>query len=354
MPTVVGFFPNVKTGIEAEKAMKRLAIIVAVLLLGGLFAWWFDLPARLGFGAPANGPITLYGNVDIRQVELGFRVSGRISAMEFDEGDSIKPGDALARLDAKPYEDALAASQAQAASLKAQLDKLVAGPRIAEISQARAQLDEQTANYENAKLAYERAAQLRPGGAIAQSTLDSAKAGRDAALARVVSAQQALDLLLEGTRSEDLAAARANLQQAEANVGAAQTSLADTELKAPASGTILSRLREPGAIIAPSDIVYVLSLDRPVWVRAYVPEPVLGKIHPGLEVTVTTDSAPDRPYRGKIGFISPVAEFTPKSVETPELRTDLVYRLRVVIDEPDQGLRQGMPVTVHIPEPGRP
>ncbi len=334
--------------------MKRLAPLLIVLLLGGLAAWWFDLPARLGLGGAGSGPIRLYGNVDIRQVELGFRVGGRISAMEFDEGDSVKPGDLLARLDAKPYEDALAAAKAEAAALKAQLDKLVAGPRIAEISQARAQLDEQAANYENAKLAFERATQLRPGGTIAQSSLDNFKAARDAALARVVSAQQALDLLLEGSRKEDIAAARATLQGAEANIAAAQTALDDAQLQAPASGTILSRLREPGAIIATSDIVYVLSLDRPVWVRGYVSEPLLGKIHPGLEVTVTTDSAPDNPYRGKIGFISPVAEFTPKSVETPQLRTDLVYRLRVVIDAPDQGLRQGMPVTVHIPEPGGP
>lgn len=334
--------------------MKRFAPLLVVLLLGGLAAWWFDLPARLGFAKPENGPVTLYGNVDIRQVELGFRVGGRISEMNFDEGDSVKPGDLLARLDAKPYEDAFAAAEAQAAALKAQLDKLVAGPRIAEISQARAQLDEQTANYENAKLVYERAAQLRPGGTVSQSVLDSNKAARDAALARVVSAQQALDLLLEGSRKEDIAAARASLQGAEANIAAARTALDDARLKAPASGTILSRLREPGAIISTSDIVYVLSLDRPVWVRGYVSEPLLGRIHPGLEVTVTTDSAPDRPYRGKIGFISPVAEFTPKSVETPELRTDLVYRLRVIIDEPDQGLRQGMPVTVHIPEPNGP
>lgn len=334
--------------------MRRLVPILAVLLLGGLLAWWFDLPARLGFGAAKGGPITLYGNVDIRQVELGFRVSGRISEMNFDEGDSVKPGDLLAQLDAKPYEDALAAAQAQAASLSAQLDKLVAGPRAAEIAQARAELDEQIADFENAKLAYDRAKQLRPGGTIAQSTLDSARAARDAASARVASAQQALDLLLEGSRREDIAAARASLQGAQANIATAQTALDDTRLKAPASGVILSRLREPGAIVATSDIVYVLSLDRPVWVRGYISEPLLGKIYPGLEVTVTTDSAPDHPYRGKIGFISPVAEFTPKSVETPELRTDLVYRLRVVVDEPDQGLRQGMPVTVHIPQQSGP
>ena len=156
-------------------------------------------------------------------------------------------------------------------------------------------------------------------------------------------------MLLEGTRSEDVAGARAALDVASARLAATQTALADTRLAAPADGVVLSRVREPGAIVGPSDIVYVLSLTRPVWVRAYVGEPQLGRIHPGMEVTVVTDSAPGKPYKGRIGFISPVAEFTPKSVETPDLRSDLVYRLRVIIDQPDDGLRQGMPVTVQLP-----
>jgi len=160
---------------------------------------------------------------------------------------------------------------------------------------------------------------------------------------------EALRLLEEGTRPEDIAAARANLQASESSLASAQTSLKDATLVAPADGVILSRVREPGAIVSPSDIVYVLSLANPVWVRAYIAEPNLGRIHTGMRVQVFTDSAPDKPYSGTIGFISPVAEFTPKSVETPELRTDLVYRLRIVIDQGSNGLRQGMPVTVRIP-----
>lgn len=330
---------------------RRLILLLAMLLIGAAAAWWFDLPARLGWRGGENESLTLYGNVDIRQVQLGFRVNGRIAQMKFDEGDAIKPGDLLARLDAKPYQDAMQAAKAQADGQRASYEKMVAGPRAAEIAQARAALQERIADFDNAKLAYDRSVQLRPGQTISQAALDNALAARDTASARVTSAREALQLLLAGNRSEDIAAAKASLAGAEANLSATQTSLEDTELKAPAAGVILSRLREPGAIVATSDIVYVLSLDRPVWVRTYIAEPRLGLIHPGLEVTVTSDSAPDKPYRGKIGFISPVAEFTPKSVETPELRTDLVYRLRIIIDEPDQGLRQGMPVTVHLPEP---
>ena len=109
---------------------------------------------------------------------------------------------------------------------------------------------------------------------------------------------------------------------------------------------ILTRIQEPGAIVAEGAPVYTLSLTAPVWVRTYVAEPDLGRIHPGMPAAVTTDSAPDKVYAGQIGFISPVAEFTPKTVETTSLRTDLVYRLRVIVDNPDNGLRQGMPVTV--------
>jgi HlyD family secretion protein len=209
--------------------------------------------------------------------------------------------------------------------------------------------EERLADLKNAEQVYERSSRLRPGGVVSEAALDQAKAARDMAKARVRSAVEALRLLEQGTRREDIAAARANLQASEAGLASARTSLKDATLYAPADGIVLSRVREPGAIVAPSDIVYVLSLATPVWARAYVAEPNLGRIHTGMKVEVLADSAPDKPHSGTIGFISPVAEFTPKSVETPELRTDLVYRLRVVIDQGTNGLRQGMPVTVRIP-----
>lgn len=326
---------------------KALAIIAVALAAGGAIAWWSGL---LGVGSRESGPyLMLYGNVDIRQVQLGFRVSGRIAEALVDEGDRVKAGDRLASLDAQPYQDQIRIADAQAAAARATLQKLEAGPREAEIDQARAVHQERVADQQNAQLAYERSARLRPTGAVSEAALDTAKAARDMAVARTQSALEALRLLEQGTRPEDIAAARANLQASEASLASAQTALKDATLNAPADGVILSRVREPGAIVGPSDIVYVLSLATPVWVRAYIAEPNLGRIHTGMKVEVFADSAPDKPYSGTIGFISPVAEFTPKSVETPELRTDLVYRLRVVVDQHRNGLRQGMPVTVRIP-----
>lgn len=331
----------------------RIRIAVPILIAAAIAAgWWFDLPGRLGWRAAGDGPLTLYGNVDIRQAELGFRVSGRLVEMKLEEGEAVTEGQVLARLDDRPFQDSVAAAKASVAARQADLDRLVAGPRAAEIAQARATVAEREADLANARLAFDRAQELRQKGNAPQSTLDQTLAARDMAQARLDADRQALELLLEGSRAEDIAAGRANLAAAQADLATAETSLADATLEASADGIILSRVTEPGAILSPSSVAYVLSLTKPVWIRAYVAEPDLGRVHPGLMVEVVTDTRPDRPYRGRVGFVSPVAEFTPKTVQTPELRTDLVYRLRIIVDDADEGLRQGMPVTVRVPKAG--
>jgi HlyD family secretion protein len=325
------------------------------LILGGILAvataagLWFYIPA--GWVGHVDKPLTIYGNVDIRQVPLGFRVGGRIEKVFFDEGDDVKAGSIIARLDNVPYRNAMDSADAEVLGLRSTLDKLVAGPRKSEIAQAAATLNERLADLEHLELVLERAVRLRPNGTISQAGLDEASAARAAAAARAESAREALGLLHEGSRAEDIATARATLAAAEAKLASARTSLADTELRAPNDGVILSRVREEGAIVSPSDIVSVLSLRQPVWVRSYISETDLGKIHPGMELGVYSDTHPDAPVKGTVGFISPVAEFTPKSVETAELRTDLVYRLRIIIPDALQ-LRQGMPVTIKVPQAG--
>lgn len=325
-------------------AKTKIAIAASVVVFTAIAVTAFSLRSRRD---PAE--LTLWGNVDIRQVQLGFRVGGRIAEALVDEGDVVEAGRPLARIDAEPLRDAVHSAEAIVAQRTAVRDKMVAGPRAAEIALARAQLLEQQANLDDAQRDLARAEKLLPNGTVSRSVFDQANAKRNAASARVDSSIQSLRLLEDGYRAEDIAAAKADLAAAEAALSSARTSLSDTELRAPAGGVILSRVREPGAMITSSDVVYVLSLERPVWVRAYVAETALGRVHPGMKVTLTNDTRPKQPYRGTIGFVSPVAEFTPKSVETPELRTDLVYRLRIVVDDPDTGLRQGMPVTVHLP-----
>ena len=332
--------------------MKKRVLIAAAIVLalaGGVaLAWREGLPQQLGWGGDNSRALTLYGNVDIRQVQLGFRVSGRLASLTFEEGDSVKVGELLAMLDDKPYRDEVAAAEATVAASAATYAKLKAGPRAQEIGEARADLAARQAALRNARLSYDRISKLQPTAAASRSALDAARAERDQAEAEVTAAEQSLSLLEEGSRAEDIAVAAANLDQADAQLQSAQTALGDTELRAPADGIILSRVAEPGAILSAGSSVYVLSLTKPVWVRAYVGEPDLGRVQPGMKVTVASDSEKGRLYHGTVGFISPVAEFTPKAVETPQLRSDLVYRLRIVVEDAGPALRQGMPVTVRL------
>ncbi|HEX7061088.1 MAG TPA: secretion protein HlyD [Woeseiaceae bacterium] len=325
---------------------KRIrVVVVAGLLLAGIAGYAFFSAWRGDRDAAA---LTLYGNVDIREVELAFRVPGRLEEMAVDEGDRVRQGQRLAALDAGPYRDALEMAEARVAARRANAAKLEAGNRPQEIEQARAAVRAAEAAAGNAERDFERQRDLLESGGSSAKIVQAARALRDETAARLASAREALELSLAGPRSEDIAAARAELGIALAERDQAHTSLADAELLAPSDGTILARVREPGSVLQAGEPVYTLSLDEPVYVRAYVGEPDLGRVVPGATVFVTTDSG-DQRYRGRVGFISPRAEFTPRSVETTELRTDLVYRLRIVVEEAGDGLRQGMPVTVHVP-----
>ncbi len=325
--------------------MKRRLVIIIVLLLvlGG--GWYF-------YARESNGrqQLQLFGNIDIREVSLGFRVPGRISEVLKDEGDSVTQDEVIARLDAEPYRHGLEQAEAQVASLQARLEKLESGYRKEEIEQARAALREAEASSAKAEQDFARQQDLVRTKAISQQEFDAASASRDVATARLNSARANLDLLEAGNRPEEIAEARAAVAQAKATAAAARLQVRDTELKAAEKGVVLTRAQEVGAIVQTGATVFTVSLQNPVWGRVYISEPSLGRIHPGMEVQIFTDSRPDRPFRGQVGYISPRAEFTPKSVETPDLRTSLVYRVRVVITDGDDSLRQGMPITVRIPE----
>jgi HlyD family secretion protein len=299
-------------------------------------------------GNGTDKELTLYGNVDIREVQLGFRVAGRLQAMQFEEGDAVKTGDLMATLDDQPLREALAVAAAQVLEAKANLDRARTGSRPQEIQQAQALVTEAEAALDNADKQLVRQRQLFDDGLNSKRDLDNATATKDQAAARLSANREALALAVEGFREEDISAAAAGLAAAQARRDQAQTKLDDTHLLAPSNGVIQVRAREPGAMLGVGAPVYTLSLTETVYVRAYVAETSLGRLQPGATVYVTSDSS-DQRYEGQVGFISPRAEFTPKTVETPELRTDLVYRLRIVVGNADQALRQGMPVTIEVP-----
>lgn len=314
--------------------------IVAVLVIAAGASWYVLTRDNGGDGS------VLYGNVDIRQVDLAFPVEGTIVEVKVEEGDAVKQGDVLARLDDAPYRHALAQAQAAADQAHAQLRKQETGSRTKEIDAARSQVAEARARLANAQATLARRQALEKESNVSKQAVDDAERDVTVARATVATRESALALAVEGFRSEDIDSARAVAASADAALEQARYRLDKTALVAPAAGTILTRAREPGAVVTAGAAVLTLAHDSPVWIRTYVPEPYLGRVAPGTKVSVTTDTPGAKVYTGQVGFVSPTAEFTPKSIETPELRTDLVYRVRVIVDNADRGLRQGMPVTV--------
>lgn len=322
----------------------RIVLIVVLLLLAGagVVAWY------LVAEEDDADVLELYGNVEVREVVLGFRVPGRIEKMTSQEGDAVREGDVLARLDAEPFEEALVTAEAAAEAARARLSKLESGFRPQEIQQAEAEVRRAASAFDVAAKEYRRKLGLLDSGASSRRQVDAAEAARDQAEARLASAREALALVREGFRHQDVDAARAELRAAEARVEEARTRLDDATLVASTDGRVLTKVHHRGAVVGAGSPVYALSIEEPVYVRAYVAEPDLGRVVPGKTVRVLTDTT-DESFEGRIGFVSPRAEFTPRTVETEELRTDLVYRLRVVVPGSPDGLRQGMPVTVHVP-----
>lgn len=319
-----------------------ISIMATAVCAAAIFCAWRYIHNRPGHG------LTLYGNVDIRQVDLGFRVGGRIAEVLVDEGDKVQTGQPLAKLDCDLLAQQRDQSKAQMESQQANLARMERGYRTQEVAQARADVAAATAIAQNAAQNLHRVQSMRESNAISQRELDNATAADREARARLRSARDHLDMLSSGYREEEILAQRALVDAARAQLRHAEIQLADGSLYAPQEGIVLTRAREAGSIVEPGQTVYTLTLTNPTWLRAYVSEPDLGKIKPGMPVDIYVDAAPGQTFHGSVGFISPLAEFTPKTVETMEVRTDLVYRIRVQAQDPENVMRQGMPVTIFI------
>jgi HlyD family secretion protein len=334
--------------------MRRTPLIVAaviVVAIAGGAAWWLTHPHK-----PAT-EIVLFGNVDLRQVELAFNASQRVDAVLVSEGDRVTRGEVLARIDTGRLAPQAAQAVAQAAAQQQAVDKLHNGARPEEIGQAKANVAAALADANDARDKYDRLAALSQsssGRALSRQDLDDAKSAAESTAAKLAVSQQALRLELVGPRREDIAQAEDELKGDRAQVALLQSELGDAVLVAPMDATVRSRLIEPGEMASPQKPAFSLAITDPKWVRAYVVETDLGDVHPGMKATITADAFPKRSFAGWVGFISPVAEFTPKTVQTPELRTSLVYEIRVFVKDPGDELRLGMPATVHLPLPPPP
>ncbi len=274
---------------------KKLPVLIILLVIVGVasVAYWRHKSANT---VVDGNELVLYGNVDIREVRVAFNGNEHVSEMLVDEGDHVKVGQLLARLQTERLQAAVDRSRADVAAAKAEAHA--------------------------AKLNYQRIKSLAARKLVSKSESDVAEANSHAATARVASTEAVL------SQSEQ--------------------ALKDANLYAPQSGIIRERIAEPGDFVTPQSPVYTLALTNPVWVRTYLPESYLGKIKPGTRAHISTDSYPGKIYDGWVGSIAPTAEFTPKNVETPDLRTRLVYQVRVFVCNPQGELRLGMPATVKV------
>ncbi len=287
--------------------------------------------------------IKVSGNIEATEVEVGFKISGRIVSRFFEEGDWVDRGKILAKLDDEDLRNRLEVARATLMSAQAQLGKLLAGSRPEEIRQAEANLHQAEFDLGNKQSQYERMKGLFERGVISKEAFDNAETGYKIAKAALEGAAQNFQLVKEGPRKEDIEDARAQVDQARASVRLNETQLSYTTLYSPMSGVVLVKSGEIGEVVNAGTSILTMADIEHVWLKAYIPETDLSKVKWGQEVLVTTDLRPKKEYRGRISFISSQAEFTPKQIQTEKERVTLVYRIKVDLSNKDRELKPGMP-----------
>ena len=289
-----------------------------------------------------------YGNVDVRTVSLAFRVSGRLNTLNYDEGQNLKKGDVIATIENSIFKENLNQINAQVRLQEIQIQKLEKGYRPEEIQKAKAQLSQVKANLDKTNKDFKRAQKLLKSQSISTQSYDNTKATALNLKAQYNYAKSSLQLLQNGYEKEDILSAKATLESLIAQRNILQINLDDTVLYSPVDGTIITKVYEVGSIVNASQTIVEVAKSDEYWVRSYISEKYLGIVKAGMKASVSTDS--NKSYEGVVSFISPLAEFTPKTVQTEDLRTDLVYRFRIVLKNVDNDLKQGMPVTISFPE----
>lgn len=325
--------------------MKRVIPLLLLLAIGAAVVYlnpqWFRKPA-------ADNSLKLSGNIEAHESQVSFKVTGRVVDLPVDEGYTVKSGDVVARLDNEDYRQQVAVDTALSRVRNRQLALGLAGSRKQDVEAARQAIVDAKADLEQKKKDYARYQALYEKDEIPGQTRDQAATSVTRAQATYSRAQQVYNELEEGTRQEELAVDRASIHQANQSLTLSQIRLAYTVLRAPFDGVVLTRQAELGEVVSPGTPVVTLADLQHLWVRVYVPETDLGKIHWGQEAEVRTDTYPNKIYHGRISFISAEAEFTPKSVQTEKERVTLVYRVKVDVDSPNGELKPGMPADVKV------
>ncbi|MDN5104454.1 HlyD family efflux transporter periplasmic adaptor subunit [Aliarcobacter butzleri] len=321
---------------------KKLTIALIILLISFIS---YKIYSNIFLKNENN--LTFYGNIDTRTVNVGFRFLGKIENITKDEGEIVKKDEILVKLDTASLEKSLEELNEKIFASKLELSKLQTGYRQEEILEAKAAMEEAIENLNKTKDTYNRQANLFKTKSTSEENFTISQLNYKQALATLDKAKALYELRKNGYRDEDIRIQESNLKSLEIQAEKLKIDLNDSVIKAPVDGVILTRFKEIGAITNAGESILEIAKTDEFWVRAYIDEKNLGNIKPGLKMSIQTDSRSEN-YEGVIGFISPVAEFTPKNIETQELRADLVYSFRVIVKNPDDKIRQGMPVTLKI------
>ncbi|MGE5488720.1 MAG: HlyD family secretion protein [bacterium] len=385
-----------------KKAIPVAATIAAAIIGYGVYRW-----IRGG----GDGAIRVSGNIELTEVDISFKLPGKLVERPVDEGDAVKRGMLLAKLDqeqlmaqrdrakaaleaAESLRDQVATSvelqretleaqiqqrAAEVRAMEARLEELTSGSREEEKKQARAAVDRARAEADRAQKDFERMESLFKSDNISAADLDQYRARRDSAAAALREVQQQYQIVIDGPRRETIEAARAQLAQARATLRLAEaqrlelkrrqeelrtreadigqrraelalieSQLADTIAISPIDGVVLAKGAEPGEVIAAGTTVLTVGDIEHPWLRAYISETDLGRVKIGSAARVTTDSFPGKVYKGRVSFIASQAEFTPKQIQTFEERAKLMYRIKIDVENPNGELKSNMPADAEI------
>jgi len=323
---------------------KKLLLAVVFLLVVATIVMIF-----FRFGNRDQGrALRVSGNIEVTSVELSFKIPGRVQDRLVDEGETVKTGQVVARLDPEDLQHETDGRRAEVQAARAALTELETGYRREEIAQADAALRRISADAERLRVDFARQQQLYKKEVISARDFDASRAAYEASQASVREARERLNLLRSGPRKETIDQARARLAGAEASLALSETRLGYAVLRSSASGLVLSKNIEPGEQVTAGTPVVTVGMMDEVWMRAYISETDLGRARVGQKATVTTDSWPGKKYQGLVSFISQEAEFTPKSVQTAKERVKLVYRIKITVPNPNGELKPGMPADAEI------
>jgi membrane fusion protein YbhG len=329
--------------------MKRTGLIIMLGVLAVIAGGY--LYVRTTANQSADSTLLISGNMEAHESVVSFKVQGRIVALPIEEGQYVKQGDLLARLDDDDYRQQVGVDEATVRTREAELELALAGSRVQEIQAAKQTLLDAQADLELKQKDFRRRQALLAEQGVSREDVDSAASQLKRARATYERVKQTHDQIVEGTRKEEISVRRANLQLAREALQMSRVKLAYTVLSAPVSGVVLVRQAELGEVVAPgTPVVTIADVDH-LWLRGYVNETDLGRIQWGQSATVRTDTFPDKTYQGRVSFISSQAEFTPKSVETHKERVTLVYRIKIDLDNPNHELKPGMPAEAAIAIP---